>query len=1072
MTIEFSKVEGTNNTYLNLNRIDEDIVLAGISGIWDPDTKVLKIYASKSDTLWKQDTIEIETIDGTPALVITQDAAEINEYVDKLIEVQFPSTTIANISTELLDATERMEYLEGNGVAIPDNVFAILSGVLEKTDLANFISKESWYRYIRVGREIEDKVTRGLNRYGQNTDHSYYYRRYSGLRIFCKGSTMKLPVYRYNVFGRRYIDIYGVAIETIYRVSGDKEELLESSLVPINSIPGISLVRVGNVLKDNVIVDQENFRICIESAEDLRTFKMAQFQASVSTSGNTADSNVLTIVSKSIDEVIQIKAIDGLPVDGYKYKFYENGKPLILFQRSSDLRPMVHTVRIGTLFADLDESDITCYISNYFSYDVKIVDSDTFQGTKDILLNISISKGNGSYDMWAPRDGMGPEECRISCMFEYETKFYSVLLPDSNIKLFNSDTLDPVEIVSFTNLVRQRKMIVAETEDSGYEWGYLPMFNDEYDFSVSTDPIDSDGSYIFGELPEGRLEYENNSSNIVSIDEAVIKNAVAGDYVKISVKGTGTGKYQITTDNMSTLWKAAYSSSDSELYEIINDPDHPVDSSWKFLEGPGIQFSNISNGHAKFVLKWKNKDGEIDTFLTIEVWSCRDEESYIGNQLVVRADENILDKLTPQWQDVGEIYIYKHRDGLDFSNWRSFASRDSLVVPVWYEEVMPNLKLYYAPTKAAEDNTLPQSIRDEFASSLFSETKAAVDAYLQSKGVSDVNAYKSCICGTGKKYLTLDSDINCFVNVSFSGEMVNVPGYGNRTYDDYVRYVDHSEIRMIHDQHNYLEFDVLDLPSDGYVKLTITVQAQGVDPAKEGPKSITIYVIPEQPIVSAIQCTVPTYLTSNSDYININTLNSQFNSTKAFFFPEGVEDSEKVVTVAFSSVNSNIIGVDQDWPNGPATMQDLLDITIDKENNTWIWLSDYKDPVGNPFSGKNIKYTAKVRLEKYYRPSFPLHPMARFTFIDTSGRALYDWFMIFYIPFNPYKASMEGEEININQTSGSVLIEHVPDYFKLPSNSTITTNRYLTDADSSRQHPKLDREVEDIRFDSTFIYKE
>ena len=199
-----------------LKRPDSRITIKDIQGIWEPDTKTLRIYYEGNlANIPKQ----IVSIDGDEILelILDNDDSELGNC-GNIIYIEFPEYTKADIV--LSGTSGNITYLESRGYAIGEN---ILRGITTpvKALLKRFISKASWYRYFRINRIGKTTNLKRLDWAGRSISKDYYERQYSNLQLFCDGADESdMTVYDFKM-DTPCITFYGFAVEETYRVEGN-----------------------------------------------------------------------------------------------------------------------------------------------------------------------------------------------------------------------------------------------------------------------------------------------------------------------------------------------------------------------------------------------------------------------------------------------------------------------------------------------------------------------------------------------------------------------------------------------------------------------------------------------------------------------------------------------------------------------------------------------------------------------------------------------------------------------------------------------------------------------------------
>lgn len=259
--MKFKILEGKVELF---RRKDSKIILAGVCGIWEKDTQILKIYTGNSQIDWTQNTITIKTVEGIDVIEIIREGENLsgeNILIDLpfnyifTVEVngQQEIRTLdfeADIETETVDT----EYLESNG----KTVSTCLAELVITRDLDGiFVDKESWNRYVRSQRIGNAAVSPYLDEYGRIVASEYDWEVYEEITSisFRGGYT--------SYFGEvPFVELTGVARKKVYHHGLGDTVTSTGSLVPVKEIPGIEIViNDGEENIEGITIDNKNLRI-------------------------------------------------------------------------------------------------------------------------------------------------------------------------------------------------------------------------------------------------------------------------------------------------------------------------------------------------------------------------------------------------------------------------------------------------------------------------------------------------------------------------------------------------------------------------------------------------------------------------------------------------------------------------------------------------------------------------------------------------------------------------------------------------------------------------------------------
>lgn len=461
-----------------LKRPDSRITIKDIQGIWEPDTKTLRIYYEGNLSNIPR---SIVSIDGDEILeLILEDSDSTLGNCGNIIYIEFPESTEADIV--LSGASGNITYLESRGYAIGENILRGITTPVE-AKLRKFISKASWYRYFRINRVSKTTNLKRLDWAGRSISRDYYERCYSNLQLFCDGADENdLTVYDFGM-NTPCITFYGFAVEEVYRVEGNNRTLVSKEIVSLENVPGLVISELPGGTQNFVLsIDSEHLRaelltIPDFNPEETNTVYHTSFIAEVYDSlGQKNTSYPLEITTYSA------RLSWYLDLDRTTTIFREDGAPVFLFRYNDSLRGAYHTLRVSTIKTIENTSEVSVGPDDsasdpYFVYEKSFCDNQL--GGTDIIIKIKPTEGfQNLTDSWVPKlYGDFPEPRKVSYR-NHELVFYAIIGPKNDdlylIEPGPEDEAEEAEIEAFEfpNDILGGNYIVKTTGNDTYWSGF------------------------------------------------------------------------------------------------------------------------------------------------------------------------------------------------------------------------------------------------------------------------------------------------------------------------------------------------------------------------------------------------------------------------------------------------------------------------------------------------------------------------------------------------------------------------------------------------------------------------
>ena len=450
-----------------LKRPDTRIVLKDVQGIWEADTKTLRIYYEG-------------IIQNIPTTIVSTDGDEILELIlegerselgncGNIIYIEFPLDTEADIS---LSCTSNITYLESRGYAIGENILRGINAT-SKSRLKKFISKASWYRYFRINRLTRSTNLKRLDWAGRSISKDYYERRYSNLQLFCDGmDENSLIVYDFKM-STPCITFYGFATEETWKVEGNNRKLVSREVVSLENVPGLTITDLPGATPNFIVsIDSENLRaelLTIQNfdPQETETIYRAEFIAEVYD----------YLGQKETSRPIEITTLSELLDWNWDRErsttmFVEGDSPVFLFRHDDFPRGVYHTLRVITTrtIDNIDEVSIEPIDDPYFTYDRKLDINSS--GGNDIVINIYPRSSNPT-SSWIPRLYADVPEPRSVKYKSHKLNFYPIIGPrNTNLYIIEPDDPEENEIdaLELPNDILGGNYIV-KTEGEDTYWG-------------------------------------------------------------------------------------------------------------------------------------------------------------------------------------------------------------------------------------------------------------------------------------------------------------------------------------------------------------------------------------------------------------------------------------------------------------------------------------------------------------------------------------------------------------------------------------------------------------------------
>ena len=452
-----------------LKRPDTRIVLKDVQGIWEADTKTLRIYYEG-------------IIQNIPTTIVSTDGDEILELVlegerselgncGNIIYIEFPLDTEADIS---LTNTSNITYLESRGYAIGDNILRGINTISESR-LKKFISKASWYRYFRINRLTKPTNLKRLDWAGRSISKDYYERRYSNLQLFCDGmDENSLIVYDFKM-STPCITFYGFATEETWKVEGNNRKLVSREIVSLENVPGLIISELPGATQNFIVsIDSGNLRaelLTIQNFDPQETeiIYRAEFVAEVYD----------YLGQKETSKPIEITTLSELLDWNWDRErsttiFTEGDSPVFLFRHDDFLTGVYHTLRVITTrtIDNINDVSISPVDDEYFTYD-KRLDTNS-SGGNDIVINIYPLYSNPT-NAWIPRLYADVPEPRTVSYKSHKLNFYPIIGPrNTNLYIVEPDDSEENEIdaLELPNDILGGNYIVKTEGDDTYWSGF------------------------------------------------------------------------------------------------------------------------------------------------------------------------------------------------------------------------------------------------------------------------------------------------------------------------------------------------------------------------------------------------------------------------------------------------------------------------------------------------------------------------------------------------------------------------------------------------------------------------
>ena len=412
-------------TYKNtelLKRLDERIILKDVEGIWDPKTKVLRLYFMGPTEFPGL----VRSTSGDEIFELSLESGEEICSKGNIVYIEFPEDTLADISTSRWSGS--IEYLESSGYAIGANILRELG----ESNLSNFIELDSWYRYYRVSRAEDYRNLRRLDEDGKIISQDYYFYDYINLYLLASGADSEnTTLYDFNFYNDPTIQLYGYALRNVYRKIGNTETKLGKELVSLQDVPGLELHESAGTTPNLVsALSTRDLQVRFDHFALIGVgIRNAEFYVSAwSRDGKEIRSNILrfTEARKEDDWKIISKTV-----------FTEEGNPIFLFQHDDASRGEFRTIKIETSYDELSMDDLNfeSELDDYFYRRVRIEPKN--EGSY-IIIDVR-PKVDNSDTVWIPRvSGDTPRSCTLTC-HGYTLTYYAAICPNlGDLNVVNS----------------------------------------------------------------------------------------------------------------------------------------------------------------------------------------------------------------------------------------------------------------------------------------------------------------------------------------------------------------------------------------------------------------------------------------------------------------------------------------------------------------------------------------------------------------------------------------------------------------------------------------------------------
>ena len=458
-----------------LKRPDSRITIKDIQGIWEPDTKTLRIYYEGNLANIPRSIVSIDG-DEILELILDNDDSTLGNC-GNIIYIEFPEYTKADIV--LSGTSGNITYLESRGYAIGENILRGITTPVEAL-LKRFISKASWYRYFRINRIGKSTNLKRLDWAGRSISKDYYERQYSNLQLFCDGADESdLTVYDFKM-DTPCITFYGFAVEETYRVEGNNRTLVSKEVVSLENVPGLEISELPGGTQNFVLsIDSEHLRAELLTITDFnpeetdKVYHTSFIAEMYDSLGQKTTSYPLEITTLSA------RLSWNLDLDRTTTIFREEDAPVFLFRYNDSLRGVYHTLRVSTIKAIENTSEVTVGPDNsaedpYFKYEKSFCDNDL--GGTDIIVKITPKEGYLNLtDAWVPKLYTDTPEPRKVVYKNHELVFYAIIGPkNDDLYLVEPDDEDEAEIeaLELSNDILGGNYIVKTTGNDTYWNGF------------------------------------------------------------------------------------------------------------------------------------------------------------------------------------------------------------------------------------------------------------------------------------------------------------------------------------------------------------------------------------------------------------------------------------------------------------------------------------------------------------------------------------------------------------------------------------------------------------------------
>lgn len=493
-----------------LKRPDSRITIKDIQGIWEPDTKTLRIYYEGNLANIPKSIVSIDG-DEILELILDNDDSTLGNC-GNIIYIEFPEYTKADIV--LSGTSGNITYLESRGYAVGENILRGITTPVEAL-LKRFISKASWYRYFRINRIGKTTNLKRLDWAGRSISKDYYERLYSNLQLFCDGADESdMTVYDFKM-DTPCITFYGFAVEETYRVEGNNRTLVSKEVVSLENVPGLVISELPGGTQNFVLsIDSEHLRAELLTISDFnpeetdKVYHTSFIAEAYDSLGQKNTSYPLEITTLSA------RLSWNLDLNRTTTIFREEDAPVFLFRYNDSLRGAYHTLRVSTIKAIENTSEVTVGPDNsaedpYFKYEKSFCDNDL--GGTDIIVKITPKEGYLNLtDAWVPKLYTDTPEPRKVVYKNHELVFYAIIGPkNDDLYLVEPDDEEEVEIeaLELSNDILGGNYIVKTTGNDTYwngfatnssvyatTWGYTGYVEPDPEEIDNTDTSTDSGS--------------------------------------------------------------------------------------------------------------------------------------------------------------------------------------------------------------------------------------------------------------------------------------------------------------------------------------------------------------------------------------------------------------------------------------------------------------------------------------------------------------------------------------------------------------------------------------------------